>query len=135
NPHVDCQVETPKVLDIAFGMVEKERYGFVLQPQHLLDSHPPLPGDALSDSLDDEHRPDQIEGILAARSLEDVCRESLRPDILFPRTNFIQAASNSCIVALQHLEIPVLVAGMRDKGASDREIVRRYVGSRPRDPT
>lgn len=74
------EVEPPEVHDVAFGVVEKKGYGVVIKLKRGLNAFSPLPGQALADSLDDEHGADQVERVLVAGALENVGRESFAAD-------------------------------------------------------
>ena len=70
-----------------------------------------------------------------AGALEDVGREGFAADILAAGTDFIEGAASRYEVALQHLKVAVLLAGVLDECTADWEELGRDAGGGAGDPT
>src|SRR6202162_2037006 len=92
---------------------EKARL-MVRELQLLAQQLGPAPGFLHAEPLDDEHGAEQIERIRLARVVEHERGERLAADVLGLRGDLEQGAAHGDEIALEHLVVLLLVAGVRN---------------------
>ena len=101
-------------------------------------ANPDLPprkgGHPAAQAFNNEHRADQIERVLAAGAAQNILGKCRTADVFRPTADVFEFAADGGVVAFDHLEVAVFVAGVADESGADGEMLAGDVRRGPRNP-